>query len=174
MAAPAPLKRSLTPRLMRLIIVRHGLANWPSWGGTDAERPLNPDGIRMLRGQGLRLAGLGLKPDLILHSPLKRAQQTAEILAEAMAVEDRVRVWDGLRPGFNFKDLKKLLQEVADREEVMLVGHAPDVAGVVKELTGGAVRFKEGTLALVKVDELDKNPEGTLLWFIPAEVLSAV
>ena len=158
---------------MRLLIVRHGLANWPSWGGTDAERPLNPEGIRLLQGEGARLAGLGLKPDLVLHSPLRRAQQTAEILAEALAVEDRVRVWDGLRPGFNFKDLKKLLREFADRDEVMLVGHAPDVANVLKELTGGAVKFKEGTLALVKVDELDKDPEGTLLWLVPAEVLGA-
>jgi phosphohistidine phosphatase SixA len=104
---------------------------------------------------------------------LRRAQQTAEILAEALAVADRVQAWEGLRPGFRFKDLKKLLREVADREEVMVVGHAPDVAAVVKELTGGTVKFKEGTLALVQVDEVDKTPEGTLLWFVPAEVLSS-
>jgi phosphohistidine phosphatase len=158
---------------MRLIIVRHGQANWPSWGGTDAERPLNAEGIRLLQSQGARLAGLGLKPDLILHSPLRRAQQTAEILAEALAVADRVQAWEGLRPGFRFKDLKKLLREVADREEVMVVGHAPDVAAVVKELTGGTVKFKEGTLALVQIDEADKAPEGTLLWFVPAEVLGS-
>jgi phosphohistidine phosphatase len=158
---------------MQLLIVRHGLANWPSWGGSDAERPLTPEGIRVIQGAAARLAGLDLKPDLVLHSPMRRAQQTAEILAGALGVADRVRASDRLRPGFNFKDLKKLLSEFAGREEIMLVGHAPDVGTVVKALTGGAVKFKEGTLALVKVDDLDKEGEGTLLWLVPPDVLNA-
>jgi phosphohistidine phosphatase len=155
---------------MRLCIVRHGLANWPSWGGADAERPLNPAGIHLIQAAGPRLAALGLHPDLVLHSPYRRAQQTAEILAEALGVTDRLQAYDGLRPGFNAKELKKLLAAHAQSAELMLVGHAPDVVEVFRSLTGGVSQFKEGAAALLKVDELDKDPAGTLLWLIPADV----
>jgi uncharacterized protein len=160
-------------RCMRLYLVRHGLANWPSWGGTDAERPLNPVGLRLLQTAGPQLAALRVRPDLILHSPYRRAQQTAEILAETLGVPDRRQAYDALRPGFNAKELKKLLVAQAQCAELMLVGHAPDVAEIVRCLTGGVSQFKEGTVALVKVDDLDKDPEGTLLWLIPPDVWTA-
>ncbi len=159
---------------MRLCLVRHGLANWPSWQGVDAERPLTTAGIRLMQTVGPRLAALGLHPDLLLHSPYLRAQQTAEILAEALGVTDRLQAYDGLRPGFNDKELKKLLTAQAHRSELMLVGHAPDVADVLRSLTGGVSQFKEGAAALIKVDELDKDPAGKLLWLIPTDVWTAV
>jgi phosphohistidine phosphatase len=158
---------------MRLCLVRHGPANWPSWGGVDAERPLNPAGLQLLQAAGSRLAALGLHPDLVLHSPYRRAQQTAEILAEALGVPDRRQAYDGLRPGFNAPELKKLLAAHAQRAELMLVGHAPDFAEAIRSLCGGASQFKEGAVALLKVEELDKDPAGTLLWLIPPEVWTA-
>jgi phosphohistidine phosphatase len=158
---------------MRLFLVRHGLATWPAWGGVDAERPLNPEGRRLLQAEGARLAQLGLKPDLILHSPFLRACQTAEIIAAALDALERVQASESLRPGFNTHDLKKLLREHAGREELMLVGHAPDMAEMIKGLTGGEVKLKEGAVALVKVDEPGKDLAGTLLWLAPAEVLVA-
>jgi phosphohistidine phosphatase len=158
---------------MRLCIIRHGLANWPSWGGVDAERPLNPAGFQLIQAAGPRLAALGLRPDLVLHSPYRRAQQTAEILAEALGVADRLQACDGLRPGFNGNELKKLLAAQAHCAELMLVGHAPDVVESVRSLTGGVSQFKEGTVALLNVTDLDKDPEGKLLWLIPPEVWTA-
>lgn len=158
---------------MRLCLVRHGLANWPAWGGVDAERPLNPAGLRLLQAVGPRLAALGLRPDLVLHSPYRRAHQTAEILAEALGVADRLQAYDGLRPGFNAKELNKLLAAQAHCPELMLVGHAPDVAEALRSLTGGVSQFKEGTVALLNVTELDTNPAGKLLWLIPPEAWTA-
>ena len=158
---------------MRLCLVRHGLASWPSWGGADADRPLNPAGVRLIQAAGPRLAALGLHPDLVLHSPYRRAQQTAELLAEALGVLDRLQAYDGLRPGFNAKELKKLLSAQAHLAELILVGHAPDAAEVLRSLTGGVCQFKEGAAALLKLDELDEDPTGTLLWLIPPEAWTA-
>ena len=159
---------------MLLYFVRHGLANWPAgaWPGNDAERPLTPEGERIIRAESAALARLGLRPDLILHSPLVRARQTAEIIAEALGLSDRLREHELLSPGFDRKALKKLLREHAGREALMLVGHAPDMGAVVQSLTGGAVKFKEGTVALVKIEKPDAKPEGTLVWLAPAELLS--
>ena len=156
---------------MNLYLVRHGLANWPSWPGSDAERPLTPEGIQLIQAAAATLAHLGLQPDLILHSPLVRAQQTAELIAEALGLDDRLRACDPLSPGFNHKALKRLLREHAEREALMLVGHAPDMGAVIQSLTGGAVKFKEGTVAHVKIEKPDAEPEGTLVWLAPAELL---
>ena len=158
---------------MNLYLVRHGLANWPSWPGSDAERALTLAGERIIRAEGAALARLGLQPDLILHSPLVRARQTAELLAEALrvSVSDRVRAHELLSPGFDHKALKKLLREHSARDALMLVGHAPDMANVVERITGGAVKVKEGTVAHVQIEKPDEKPEGTLIWLATAELL---
>jgi phosphohistidine phosphatase len=156
---------------LNLYLVRHGLANWPSWPGSDAERPLTPEGERIIRAEGAALARLGLRPDLVLHSPLVRARQTAELLAEALGLADRVRAHELLSPGFDHKALKKLLRQHAKLDALMLVGHAPDMANVVEKITGGAVKIKEGTMAHVKIEKPDGAPEGTLIWLVPAELL---
>ncbi|MGH2523870.1 MAG: phosphohistidine phosphatase SixA [Anaerolineales bacterium] len=157
---------------MHLYLVRHGLANWPAWSGPDDERPLTPEGAQLIQAEGKALARLGLKPELILHSPLVRARDTAQLIGEALAIPDRVREHALLRPGFSAKALKKLLREHAQIEDLMLVGHAPDVSEVVQALTGGSVKFKEGTVACVKIEEHAAAPEGTLLWLAPAELLA--
>lgn len=158
---------------MNLYLVRHGLANWPAgaWSGSDAERPLTPEGERIIRAEGAALARLGLAPDLILHSPLLRARRTAEFLAEAFGLSDRVRAHELLSPGFDYKALKKLLREHAERDTLMLVGHAPDMGNVIHRLTGGAVKFKEGAVAHVQIEKPDGEPEGTLIWLATAELL---
>ena len=159
---------------MNLYLVRHGLANWPSWPGSDAERPLTPEGERIIRAEGAALARLGLQPDLILHSPLVRARQTAELLAEALGLSDRVCAHELLSPGFDHKALKKLLREHGGLESLMLVGHAPDMANVVERITGGAVKVKEGTVAHVQIEKPDEKPEGILIWLATPELLGVV
>jgi len=161
---------------MHLYLVRHGLANWPAgaWPGSDAERPLTPEGEQIIRAEGAALARLGLQPELILHSPLARARQTAELLAEALSLTDRVRAHELLSPGFDHKALKKLLREHAERHALMLVGHAPDMGKVIQNLTGGAVKFKEGTVAHVQTEKPDEKPEGILIWLATPELLGVV
>jgi phosphohistidine phosphatase len=158
---------------MLLYLVRHGLANWPAgaWPGADAERPLTPEGERITRAEGAALARCGLAPDLILHSPLGRARQTAELLAEALGLRERVRAHELLSPGFDHKALKKLLREHAKLDSLMLVGHAPDMAQVVEKITGGAVKIKEGAVACVQIEKPDEGLKGALVWLAPAELL---
>ncbi len=153
---------------MRLYLIRHGLATWPHWGGSDAERPLTPEGARLIRAGAVRLVRLGVKPTAILHSPLHRARQTAELIADALNCLDQLKESDLLRPGFGPAELKTLLRQHAQAEALMLVGHMPDMSVVTKHLTGGAVTFKEGTVACIQTDQ----PEaGVLLWLATSELL---
>lgn len=154
---------------MHLYFVRHGLANWPSWPGNDAERPLTSDGLRRMEAAARGLAKRELKPDLILHSPYLRAAQTADVIAQQLALTDSMHAHRLLQPGFDVKALKQLLKEHSKIKRLMLVGHAPDMGEVVTELTGEAVRFKEGTVACVKLKDSGK---AKLMWLATAEELA--
>jgi phosphohistidine phosphatase len=155
---------------MHLYFVRHGLAHWPAWSGNDAERPLTPLGVKAIEAMGRGLARRNVKPDLILHSPLARAQQTAEIIAEALGLSKGLCEHSDLEPGFSRKKLKRLLKQHRDAGALMLVGHNPDMSDVVSDLTDEAVKFKEGTVACVKLREPDR---GKLVWLATAEELSS-
>jgi phosphohistidine phosphatase len=154
---------------MHLYFVRHGLANWPSWPGNDAERPLTSDGLRRMEAAALGLAKRDLKLDLILHSPYLRAAQTADVIAQQLALTDSLREHRLLQPGFNLRALKHVLKEHGKAKRLMFVGHAPDMGEVVSALTEEAVRFREGTVAAVKLKD---SGEGKLLWLATAEELA--
>jgi phosphohistidine phosphatase len=156
---------------MQLFIMRHGHATWPQWEGRDDDRPLTPEGTRITRAEGEALARRGLKPDLILHSPLRRARETAQLLAEGLGCLDRVQKSNLLQPGLNYQRLAKILAEHAQLETLLIVGHAPDVAEVVEKLTGRVVRFKEGTIAQVEIESPEDAPQGKLVWSTTAELL---
>lgn len=158
---------------MHLYFVRHGLAHWPSWTGDDAERPLNREGVAIMEAAAAGLARRDVQPELILHSPLLRARQTADIIAEALACTKQLREHHLLEPGFNPKALRDLVHEHAKLKALMFVGHAPDMGEVVAHLTGHAMKFKEGTVAHVAVKEPEKKQlKGKLEWIATAEELA--
>ncbi len=140
---------------MHLYFVRHGLATWPTWPGHDAERPLTADGVRWLTaaaaGLARRLRQDGPLPEKILHSPLLRARQTAEILGAALALDGAVVEHRLLAPGFDFKAFQVLLQANAAGASLMLIGHNPDLGDVAARLTERPVHFREGTVARLKL-----------------------
>ncbi|HVQ24975.1 MAG TPA: histidine phosphatase family protein, partial [Planctomycetota bacterium] len=65
---------------MDLVVVRHAIAEERSADRPDDERALTPRGRRRMRLAVGGLRRLGLRFDLVLHSPLRRAEQTAELL----------------------------------------------------------------------------------------------
>ena len=159
---------------MKLYFLRHGLADHPDWHGPDAERPLTKEGQKIMKAQSRRLALFGLQPDLILHSPLVRCRQTAEIIARELKAGNRVRAEARLSPGFDFAGLIQLLVENEQVDELMLVGHAPDCGAVAGKLIGGgALKFGKGSLACVKLDRLGPRPSGTLHWLVSDDLLTA-
>ena len=161
-----------------LYFLRHGLADRSAYHGTDDRlRPLTPAGRRRLHRAGRNLAQAGWRPDVILTSPLTRAVQTAEIVAEEVGLLDSLEVEESLACGFGVEDLRRLLTGYADAREMVLVGHEPDFSTVVSILTGGTglfsrIVFKKGCLA--RVDLLDEEGlAGKLVWLIPPKLLSS-
>ena len=66
-----------------LIAVRHAKSSWDTIGQSDFDRPLNDRGKKDAPEMAQRLKEKGLKIDLFVSSPAKRAHKTAKYFAEA-------------------------------------------------------------------------------------------
>ncbi|MBM4422749.1 MAG: phosphohistidine phosphatase SixA [Chloroflexi bacterium] len=155
---------------MNLYFLRHGLADWPHWNRSDSERPLTEEGIAKMKAEGKTLKRLDVSPDAILSSPLVRARQTADIVAERLGlavVEHKL-----LAPGFNREKLAAILGEHKKAKAIMLVGHEPDFGRTIAEIIGGGrVAMKKGGLARVDIASPD-SLNGELVWLLAPKVLT--
>ena len=151
---------------MKLYFLRHGKADWLEWDQPDDERPLTKEGRREMRQIASFLREIGVAPSIVLTSPLPRALQTAEIAAEMLKVS--VREEPLLKKGFTATKLANMLRRTKGAD-VMLVGHEPDLSGVIRELTGGTIALKKGGFARVDLDAEDPS-SGTLVWLIQPKI----
>ena len=146
---------------MKLYLLRHGKADWPNWNQPEDERPLTEEGKKEVAAVAKFLKRLEITPE-ILTSPLPRASQTAEIAGKYLKVG--VRTDSGLRPGFDAKQLRRILKNFAGKS-LMIVGHDPDFTRTIFQLTGGNAKMSKAGVALI---ELETNSmEGELRWLVP-------
>ena len=159
---------------MDVYFLRHGLADWPDWDPAhDDERPLTSNGVVRMKAEAKRLEQLGLKFDVILTSPLKRARQSAEIVARRLGgelVED-----PALAPGFNETVVAAIVGRYPAAKAILLVGHEPDFGTTIGALIGGArIKLKRGGLARVETQWRESGDlAGTLVWLLPPKWLTS-
>lgn len=124
---------------MKLYVMRHGSAEDQAESGADGDRALTPSGRKRVWDVARILVELGEEPLLLITSPLVRAVQTAEIVAIGTKIGDRggsVEVRRDMSPGGQTMHLAHRLA-AEGRKRVMLVGHEPDLSGLVSALVGG-------------------------------------
>jgi phosphohistidine phosphatase len=151
-----------------LIFLRHALADWPNWQGSDDDRPITDEGKTETHEVAAFLAELRIPSQKILTSPLPRASQTAEIAAEHLKIPAEIS--ECLTKGFGMRDLKKLLEK-EKIGNLILVGHEPDFSSVIEKLTGGAVKLKKSGVARIRLDR--DAMSGQLLWLFPPAICRA-
>lgn len=153
---------------MRLFFVRHGVAEDVAPSGLDADRRLTPEGIREVEVVAACLAALDLRLDAILSSPLVRARQTAEIVAKALGMRDRLSIASELAHGFGIDALQRLLASEGEARRVMLVGHEPTLSETIRQLVGGGtIHMGKAACAVVKAGKLAPG-NGVLEMLLPA------
>jgi phosphohistidine phosphatase len=123
--------------LKTLFLLRHAKSSWDDASLSDQDRPLNDRGQRDAPRMARRLAKRGLQFDLILSSPACRALATAQIFANALHFQlKRIVIDERLYPGTAGK-LFTSVRELSDElDRVMLVGHNPALAELVRRLSG--------------------------------------
>lgn len=157
---------------MKLYFLRHGVAAERSeWKGEDAERPLTEGGKERMARSAAVLAKLDLELDAILTSPLARARQTGDIVAEALNAKDKLLYESRLGIYFDKAQLAEILRDHAGCEALMLIGHEPSFSETISALIGGGrIVCKKGGLACVRLG--DRTFKGELLWLIPPRLLA--
>jgi phosphohistidine phosphatase len=156
---------------MQLFFMRHGLAERSRQGGDDFERPLTAEGRADIEKSARRLREIGLRPDYILTSPLVRARQTADILAEVFKLDNGAVVDSRVDPAFDLARLRSILSDYARAEGIVLVGHEPSFSEVVSELIGGgAVVCKKGSVARIDL-ATPESKHGELVWLLQPKTL---
>ena len=124
--------------------------------------------VRVARG----MTALDLELDAILTSPLLRAKETAEIVADALDLHRLLREAPVLGGGCMVGDLQSLLRDQPRRARVLLVGHEPDFGNLVSGLIGGGrVRMRKASLACLEVDRVEPGG-GELRWFLTPDQLA--
>lgn len=122
---------------MQLLVVRHAKAAEAEPDRADAARPLTPSGKRRFKRIASGLAELDVEFDVVLHSPMLRAIQTAELLADRCDGELRV---DELLARPPQRALFSLLEELSEQglDRVAVVGHQPWLGELVAWCLNGA------------------------------------
>ena len=154
---------------MRLYVMRHGPAEDRAPSGRDADRKLTGDGRARVRrvAEELRddLAGA---PPRVLASPLLRARETAEIVAELLG-SAAPEIRDELALDADLP-LRLVAELAAVGEDVLLVGHAPRVDHLVRVLAPGPDHRPPSAMAggfctamVAALEPLD-SPERASLW----------
>jgi phosphohistidine phosphatase len=120
-----------------LYLMRHGKAASPGMQQGDFDRPLNQRGLHDAAEMGQRLNKHGVKPQIILCSPAKRARQTAELLIREFGVTmETVQLDDRIYENTTDKlmDLIRLLPEAC--ASAMVIGHNPSIGWLANQLSG--------------------------------------
>jgi phosphohistidine phosphatase len=133
----------------QLWLLRHGEAE-PHDARPDFERRLTERGEEQSRAAGRALAALEMTFQAVYTSPKVRARDTARLACEALGCEPIEHA--ALAEGFDADDARALLNAVGPDERILVVGHNPDFAQVVFDLTGGRVDFKKGGVAGIRLD----------------------
>lgn len=154
---------------MRLYILRHGIAENTAPSGRDEDRQLTDEGRDKLR-KVLKVARrAGVKPSLILTSPLVRARQTAEIAAEEFGYSGEIINTDALKPDSTPERVWEEIRVHQNEDEVILASHEPLTSAAIASLLGYPdlkVEVKKGSLTRIDFDRFGPAARGILKWIL--------
>ncbi len=144
---------------MALYLVQHGLSLSKD---EDPEQGLSAKGKAATQRVATVAEGYKVQIKTIHHSPKKRAQQTAELMAAALKPSSGVEQRPGLLP---MDDVSQLAASLASSDELMLVGHLPFMERLTSLLTTGSPEHRVFKFQNSGIVCLDQEPEAQT-WFI--------
>ena len=147
-----------------LVLVRHGNPEDEAQSGLDQDRRLTDAGLRALKATyptTFALVGEETAPE-VWSSPAIRALQTANVVADALGVEDVA-----VRQSLYEQDVPAVLAELGqtDASTVVLVGHVPFMNILAAQLTGESLTFNKGAAMAI---DLPEGPlaSGSVAWYV--------
>jgi len=124
---------------MDLLVIRHGAARdrgeFAQTGLSDDLRPLTAEGADEMRKVARGLRTQVKRIDFLATSPLVRAVQTAEIVAEAFGIEVSDTT-TALIPEARLEEFEKWCAGVGPKKVIAVVGHEPGLSFLGAFLSG--------------------------------------
>jgi phosphohistidine phosphatase len=167
---------------MNLFILRHASAGTRRTNpAVDVKRPLDKDGKRHCLHLAHVLTALPINFDLIVSSPLKRSLQTAQLVGTETGYETSILISNALAPTATYAQFQRLLHECSTYENVMVVGHNPNITSFLIQLVCGhnghdgprnqpRIRLRKGSLARLN---MQRGP-ATLQWLLDPRTVKAL
>ncbi len=112
---------------MEIFIIRHALAENTDEKKEDKDRELVEKGFKDTKAIAKVLNKLKVGPDLLVSSPLTRAIQTAEIIANKLNYKKKINVAKELLPESKPEDILNLIKSKIGSKvkTLVIVGHMP-------------------------------------------------
>jgi len=154
---------------MEIYLLRHAIAEAARPGMKDSERALTEAGRAKLRRVLRRAKDAGVQPDLILTSPYRRARETAEEAAAALAYRNKIVQTQALVPGASPFDAWEEIRSRPDEGSILLAGHEPHMSSLMAFLLGNPamqVDMKKAALARLDCERLGAEPQAMLKWLL--------
>lgn len=165
---------------MKLLVVRHAAAadkdEFARTGKGDDLRPLTAAGKREMREVARGLRAVVPAVEALVTSPLVRATQTAEILADAYDRKPVTVEW--LRPESPYDDFAQWARSHREKQVVVIVGHEPHLSGLASWLLASSKRplleLKKAAACLLEIEGPSGSSSATLLWSIAPKQLRVI
>jgi phosphohistidine phosphatase len=165
---------------VKLLLIRHAIAEerdeFAQTGEPDEKRPLTDQGRKKMKKAARGLAELMDSIDLIASSPLTRALQTMEVVADRFP-DAATTVVGALEPVQRYEIFAEWLNRLENVETVAAIGHEPHLSGLASWLLTGNEKplfeFKKGGVCLIEFGEVIEPGAGKLVWLLtPAQLRS--
>ena len=126
--------------MKKLYLIRHAKSSWDDLSLTDFERPLNKRGLKDAPKMGKILKKALLDPDCIVTSPARRAQETAEIIADKIGFPIKKII---LEKNIYDAAAHALFEITTDLEDAcdtaVLIGHNPGMTTLANFLSDAKI-----------------------------------
>jgi phosphohistidine phosphatase len=166
---------------MNLYILRHASAGTRRLNPLlDMKRPLDKEGKAHCLHLAHVLTAMKVSFDLVVSSPLKRSLQTAQLVATETGFESRILISNALAPSATFTEFQRLLRECSAYENLLVVGHNPNITAFLSQLIAPTpspdeishprVRLRKGSLARLN---LQRGP-AVLQWLLDPRIVRAL
>lgn len=165
---------------MELFILRHGEAGQRlSSNPSDRQRSLTATGKEEVTEVAKALRKIGTKFDIIATSPLKRAYETATIVANVFKMPKKLQTWNELAPEGVRTEVYRKICRLRQEYSILLVGHEPQLSAMVNDIIHTS-RSKSAKIilrkaGLVRIRIITCNPalNGELRWLLTPKILTS-
>jgi phosphohistidine phosphatase len=169
---------------LELYLLRHGDAGRSTAiaaGQDSGNLPLTIAGREEIALVARTVRMLNLKISGIVTSALKRAVQTAKIIARVLAIEKRISIWNELLLEGGRSKLYNKLNQYTRESTILMIGHEPYLSNIMYDMIFqknrvnhlGRINLKKAGLARIRIS-LTPNITGELRWLLTPRILKSL